>query len=184
MCIATCSLLECTLTCACVYNNLTTLGTPTDLCQCVLQPGQLQVKEVEWDAECGSNNLDALLAQHFAKEFAAKHSLDAQAVLGNPRTMAKMRKQVCVCVCVHVCAHVRARSVCMLVCIGALYAWPSSEAIPLIVKPTQTCSMRDVHTCAKFAAASGGPLPLCMSAASSCRLLWVAQGTEHRVPRA
>jgi hypothetical protein len=53
-----------------------------------------QVKEVEWDDQCGSNNLDALLAQHFATAFATKHKLKAADVLGNPRTMAKMRKQV------------------------------------------------------------------------------------------
>nr|QBY35573.1 heat shock protein 70G [Dunaliella salina] len=55
---------------------------------------QLEVKEVEWDEQCGSNNLDALLAQHFAADFAAKHGFKAEEVLGNPRTMAKMRKQI------------------------------------------------------------------------------------------
>jgi len=58
----------------------------------------MQVKEVAWDEQCGSNNLDALLARHFAADFAAKHGLKEAEVLGNPRTMAKMRKQVCVCV--------------------------------------------------------------------------------------
>lgn len=53
-----------------------------------------QVKEVEWDEQCGANNLDALLAQHFSTDFAAKNKLKVADVMGNPRTMAKMRKQV------------------------------------------------------------------------------------------
>ena len=56
------------------------------------------MKEVEWDEQCGANNLDALLAQHFAADFAAKNKLKVEDVVGNPRTMAKMRKQVSACV--------------------------------------------------------------------------------------
>ncbi|KAL6750263.1 Hsp70 protein-domain-containing protein [Haematococcus lacustris] len=55
---------------------------------------QLEVRDVEWDAALGSNSLDALLADHFARQFADKHRLDAAEVLGNAKSMAKLRKQV------------------------------------------------------------------------------------------
>jgi hypothetical protein len=54
----------------------------------------LQVLDVDWDATLGANTLDAILARHFTKVFADKHKLDVQSVLSNPKSMAKMKKQV------------------------------------------------------------------------------------------
>ena len=34
------------------------------------------------------------LAKHFTAEFAAKHKLDLDSILGNAKVMAKMKKQV------------------------------------------------------------------------------------------
>mmetsp|Transcript_27424 Transcript_27424/g.69745 ORF Transcript_27424/g.69745 Transcript_27424/m.69745 type:complete len:1029 (-) Transcript_27424:524-3610(-) len=55
---------------------------------------QLEVKDVDWDADLGANQLDALLGEHFAKAFADKHKLQVDDVLGNPKSMAKLKKQV------------------------------------------------------------------------------------------
>ena len=77
----------------------------------------LQVKDVAWDELCGANQLDALLARHFASQFASKQGLPLRSVMGNPRTTAKLMKQVRVYLrvrtCMHVCVRVRAyRYVC------------------------------------------------------------------------
>lgn len=53
-----------------------------------------QIKDVDWDADLGANLLDTLLAEHFAKAFAEKHKLKAEDALTNPKSMAKMKKQV------------------------------------------------------------------------------------------
>lgn len=39
---------------------------------------QFEVLDVEWDHSLGSNALDLLLAEHFAKEFEAKHGVDVR----------------------------------------------------------------------------------------------------------
>ena len=49
---------------------------------------------MDWDQTLGANNLDTLLAAHFAAQFAEKNKLDAKDVLGNAKAMAKMKKQV------------------------------------------------------------------------------------------
>ena len=57
-------------------------------------PTHPQVRDVDWDHELGSNLLDMALAKHFTAEFAAKHKLDLDSILGNAKVMAKMKKQV------------------------------------------------------------------------------------------
>ncbi|WIA37837.1 hypothetical protein OEZ86_014693 [Tetradesmus obliquus] len=52
---------------------------------------QFEVLDVEWDHSLGSNSLDLLLAEHFAKEFMDKGGGD---VRKSPKAMAKLRKQV------------------------------------------------------------------------------------------
>ena len=52
------------------------------------------MRDVDWDYSLGSNNLDVMLGEHFAAQFAAKHKIPLEAVLGNSRAMAKMKKQV------------------------------------------------------------------------------------------
>ncbi|WIA17622.1 hypothetical protein OEZ85_014432 [Tetradesmus obliquus] len=52
---------------------------------------QFEVLDVEWDHSLGSNSLDLLLAEHFAKEFMDKGCGD---VRKSPKAMAKLRKQV------------------------------------------------------------------------------------------
>lgn len=52
------------------------------------------MRDVDWDHELGSNLLDMALARHFTAEFAAKHKLDLDSILGNAKVMAKMKKQV------------------------------------------------------------------------------------------
>lgn len=54
----------------------------------------LQVRDVDWDHELGSNLLDMALAKHFTAEFAAKHKFDLDSILNNAKVMAKMKKQV------------------------------------------------------------------------------------------
>lgn len=54
-----------------------------------------QVKDVDWDAGLGANSLDTMLAEHFVRVFAEKHKLDPAVILGNPRSISKMKKQVC-----------------------------------------------------------------------------------------
>lgn len=55
---------------------------------------QLEVRDVDWDHELGSNLLDVVLARHFTARFAEKFKFDLDAVLGSPKAMAKMKKQV------------------------------------------------------------------------------------------
>jgi hypoxia up-regulated 1 len=55
---------------------------------------QLEVRDVDWDPELGSNLLDVALARHFTRKFADKHSYDLSKILGNQKAMAKMKKQV------------------------------------------------------------------------------------------
>ncbi len=54
---------------------------------------QMEVRDVDWDHELGSNLLDMALARHFTAEFAAKHKLDLDAILSNAKAMAKMKRQ-------------------------------------------------------------------------------------------
>jgi hypoxia up-regulated 1 len=39
---------------------------------------QFEILDVEWDATLGSNNLDMVLAEHFAKQFEEKFKLDVR----------------------------------------------------------------------------------------------------------
>ncbi len=55
---------------------------------------QLEVLDVDWDDELGSNLIDATLARHFAEKFAEKNKIEAEEVLGSSKAMAKMKKQV------------------------------------------------------------------------------------------
>ena len=55
---------------------------------------QLEVRDVDWDPELGSNLLDVALAKHFTAKFADKHSYDVNKILSNQKSMAKMKKQV------------------------------------------------------------------------------------------
>lgn len=53
---------------------------------------QFEVLDADWDATLGSNDLDMLLADHFAKQFADKTGLgDVRTV---PKAMAKLKRQV------------------------------------------------------------------------------------------
>lgn len=53
--------------------------------------GQFVVKDVEWDAQCGGEDLERALIEHLAAVFKDKHGVDVRSV---PRALAKLRKQV------------------------------------------------------------------------------------------
>jgi len=52
---------------------------------------QFEILDVEWDTSLGSNNLDMVLAEHFAKQFEEKFKLD---IRPHPKAMAKLKRQV------------------------------------------------------------------------------------------
>ncbi len=53
---------------------------------------QMEVKDVDWDPTVGGNDLDILLAKHFAKQFSEKYkTVDVTTV---PKALARLRKQV------------------------------------------------------------------------------------------
>lgn len=54
---------------------------------------QVAVLDVDWDASLGANALDAVLAEHFAAQFNAKHPQLGD-VRKSPKAMVKMLKQV------------------------------------------------------------------------------------------
>lgn len=53
-----------------------------------------QVRDVDWDADLGANSFDMLLADHMTRQFAEKHKLKLDSIFSNPKSMAKMKKQV------------------------------------------------------------------------------------------
>eukprot|EP00198_Chlamydomonas_reinhardtii_P001208 XP_001690543.1 ER-located HSP110/SSE-like protein [Chlamydomonas reinhardtii] len=55
---------------------------------------QLEVRDVDWDDSLGGNQLDMVLARHFAAQFSQKAKLPDVDVLQLPKAMAKLRRQV------------------------------------------------------------------------------------------